>query len=297
MAKVDEIAEIAADGVADGMHIVSEEALAAEKAVRGLQGVQVAYIGLGVAIGAAIGSLVSFHLAYRKAETKFSEIAAEEISEMREHYNSKIIAIDTSTGKGELDEIVRERGYSVESAKPPMAVTPPTAVVEAAETARDIAEIEDEVAGEPPDVVEEAPEPEVQVRNVFRDAVVHDTWDYHEERSRRSPLKPYIIHVDERDDQQAYDSVTFTYYEADDVLCNERDEVIAEGERDKMIGETHLEKFGHGSNDASIVYVRNDSLEMDFEIVRSPNSYAEEVHGFEPEIRHSIRRRSFDDEQ
>lgn len=292
MAKVDAIAEIAADGVADGMHIVSDEALAVEKVVRGIEGMQIAFIGLGVAIGAAVGGLTAWRVATRKAEAKFSEIAAEEIADMRQHYNEKAVAMEMTQTKGDLADIVKERGYVAEPTAPPMAVTPPEAVVDAA---RDIAEDEPNVETDPTKLtvdVEEDDRPE-EVRNIFRDAEVTDEWDWHKERSKRSPLKPYIIHRDERDEQDVYDSVTWTYFEEDDVLCRENDEVVPVGERDKLIGEAHLEKFGHGSGDASIVYVRNDALEIDFEVVRSPNSYAEEVHGFEPEepeIRHSHRR-------
>lgn len=286
MTEVAEIAELAADGVADGMHIVSEEALAAEKVVRGLEGLQIAYIGLGVAIGAAVGGLIAWNFAYRKAEVKYAEIAAEEIADMRQHYSDKTTAAESESAKGELAYIIRERRYGESESEPPMGVSPPESVVEAAR------EADEEENSDKMDEVREAGE-EV-VRNVFREATVEDTWDYHEERRKRSPMKPYVIHIDERDEQQSYDGVTYTYYEEDDVLCNERDEVIAGAERDKLVGELNLEKFGHGSGDASIVYVRNDQLEMDVEVVRSPNSYAEEVHGFEPVeepgIKHSHRR-------
>lgn len=302
MSKVDEIAEIAADGVADGMHVVSEEALAAEKVVRAFDGIRLAYLGLGLAIGSAVGGLIAFNAAYRKAETKFNKIADEEIAEMREHYNQKVLALETSNGKTDLEELVKERGYSSpeSSSQPPMAVTPPQAVVEAAEA---VTEEEPNVETDPTRLtvdVDEAPEP--AVRNVFRDnQPPEDDWDWHKERSRRSPMHPYVIHVDERQEHDAYDDVSFTYFEEDDVLCNERDEVIPTDERNKLIGEENLSKFGHGSGDATIVFIRNDQLEMDFEVMRSPNSYAEEVHGFEPtgpEIRHSYRRegRHFDDE-
>lgn len=297
MADATEIAEIAADGVADGMHIVAEEALAAEKVVRSLDGLQIGYIALGMAAGAAAGAFVAFRIAYNKAEAKYAGIAAEEVAEMRQYYHDKVVALDSSKQKTDLENIVRERGYSVEEevqTEPPMAVTPPNAVVDAA---RDAADEDEEIETE---VEEEVSEPhEAEVRNIFADAKVDDTWDVHEERRRRSPLAPYVIHRDEREELDTYDDVTFTYYEADDVLCNERDEVIDPAEREKLIGEANLEKFGHGSGDSSIVYIRNDQLEMQFEVVRSPNSYAEEVHGFDPppEIRHAHRRRgSFDDE-
>jgi hypothetical protein len=304
-----EVAEIAADGVADGLHVVSEEALATEKAVRNIEAIQLAYFGLGLVAGAAVGGFIAYRVAYRKAETKYNNIAAEEIAEMREHYNEKATALEAQAGKGDLEEIVRERGYATDeepeeevetSATPPMAVTPPSAVVD---RAQEVAESEDEAAGEPPDEpIAETPEP--VTRNVFRDnEPPEDDWDWHKERAQRSPLRPYVIHRDEREENDAYDCVTFTYYDADDVVCNERDEVVPEEDRERILGESNLEKFGHGSDDASIVYIRNDQLEMDVEVVRSPNSFAEEVHGFEPpaeEIKHSDRRRgertSFDDE-
>jgi len=307
MADATEIAEIAADGVADGMHIVSEEALAAEKAVRGMERAGIAYFGLGLAAGAAAGALIAFRIAYKKAETKYSEIAAEEVAEMRQHYQDKLVALDANNKKKDVEEIVRERGYSVEpeQTEPPMAVTPPTTVVDAAREAvddEDVVEVDDDPGDPMEEVLIEAHTSgeEPKVRNVFAEHAVDDTWDSFAERKRRSPLEPYVIHRDERDEFGHYDDVTWTYYEADDVLCNERDEVVAGDERDKLLGEANLEKFGHGSGDAQIVYIRNDQLEMQFEIVRSPNSYAEEVHGFdppEPEIRHAHRgRTSFDDD-
>jgi hypothetical protein len=287
-----EIAEFAGDGVADKLHVVSEEAQAMEKAARSMDGLQIAYIGLGVAVGAAIGGFVGFRVAYARAEEKYSKFAAEEIAEMRDHYYAKEVARENAEEKGELETIVRERGYAPEpdedATRPPMAVTPPEAVVD---RAAEVAESEDEVAGEPPDEpVDDAPEP--VTRNVFRDnEPPEDVWDWHKERAQRSPLRPYVIHLEERDDAEPYSGVTYTYYEADDVVCNERDEVLDEAERERIIGEANLSKFGHGSDDRNIVYVRNDQLEMDMEIIRSPNSYAEEVHGFAPEIKHSHRRR------
>ncbi len=151
-----------------------------------------------------------------------------------------------------------------------MAITPPTAIVEAAELFDDGKE-----KSQPP-IIEDLP----KTRNVFEEAAVVDNWDYHKERQRRSPLRPYVIHYDERD-EKPYVEGTLTYYTEDDVLCNELDEVIAESERERLVGDANLEKFGHGSNDAQIVYIRNDALETQYEIVRSPNSYAKEVYGLE----------------
>ncbi|HXQ36641.1 MAG TPA: hypothetical protein VN843_21700, partial [Anaerolineales bacterium] len=243
-------------------------------------------------IGSAIGGFVAYKLAYKKAADKYNEIATNDIAEMRQHYNEKVVALDLSQKKGDLNDLVRDKGYSAEVA-PPMAVTPPQAVVDAAKEAAEEEDI-------PESEEEEGQSTHPEIINVFRDEVViNDEWDWYKERKKRSPRKPYIIHVDERSDHDAYDDVTFTYFEGDDVLCNERDEVVSMEDRERLLGETNITQFGHGSHDASIVYIRNDQLEIDFEVVWSGGAYAEEVHGFnpsEPEIKHSYRRRGFDDE-
>lgn len=256
MTATDKAAEI----VADVAEEVSDQALNVAEAARDAPG-----RGLGLAfgalfLGAGIGGGLAYLLARRRLEVKYNQIAEDEIAGMRQHYQAKITAAEATAVKLEpVKKIVAERGYAAPSDEgPPMAVQPPA-----------VAEIE-----------EEPSEPEPVVHNVFRDAKVKDEWDYHEERRKRSPDVPYVIHYDERHEIDGYSEVTLTYYEGDDVLCNERDDVVDPDERDRLVGEENLSKFGHGSNDAVIVFVRNDALEIVYEIVKSPNSYAEEVHGF-----------------
>jgi hypothetical protein len=38
-------------------------------------------------------------------------------------------------------------------------------------------------------------------------------------------------------------------------------------------------RFGHGSKDPNVVYIRNPRLEMEMEILRDPSSYEKEVLG------------------
>lgn len=222
------------------------------------------------ALGMGVGAITGYFVAKRMLQTKYSKIADNEIAEMREHYREKAKALDAEAAKKPVEEIVKERGYSPpESTPPPMAIQPPT-------SARTI-EAEDEAAGEPPDIPGEDEPP---VQNVFQNNdIVEHVWDWHEERRGRSPDIPYVIHVDEREEYD-YQSQTLTYYEGDDVLCNERDEVVDPDERDNVVGEGNLYRFGHGSEDPAIVYIRNDKLELIYEVIRSPNRYAEEVHGF-----------------
>lgn len=282
MSKVDQIAEIAADGVADGMHLVSDEALAVEQVVQAIDKFRIAYVGLGVAIGGVIGGLLAYKLAYTRAEAKYNEIAAQEVADMRDHFNAKIVAREAEGDKPSLADLVRENGYGdgeepLADSAPPMAVSAPDSVVEAAR----------EAAGER----SEDPRGEPEVQNVFKQTQVDYAWDEHAERRKRSPNRPYVIHVDARDDHDAYEDVTYTYYEKDDVLTNEREEIMNAEDREQVVGEANLERFGHGSDNNDLVYVRNPKLEMDIEIIKSNGSYSEEVHGFIPEPEDETRSR------
>lgn len=131
-----------------------------------------------------------------------------------------------------------------------------------------------------------------ETRNVFLDP----SFDYEEEVKLRSKEKPYIITHDEYfAAEKDYETQSLTYFEEDDTLVNENDNPVDDLD---VIGEDHLARFGHGSKDRNVVYVRNDKLEMDFEIVLAKGSYLEALGlGPEPnELKHNNqrdRRRAF----
>lgn len=96
--------------------------------------------------------------------------------------------------------------------------------------------------------------------------------------SQPDPNKPYVI------DQEAFmqndgDFIqdTLTYYEKGGILADARDNVIDEIE--KTVGLGFQRQFGYGSSDDNIVHIRNEKLQLDFEIVKSENSYEEDVLG------------------
>jgi len=100
----------------------------------------------------------------------------------------------------------------------------------------------------------------------------------------RTPDKPYVIPIgdfmsDVEEDYEDYDKLTITYYSGDQVLTDDADKVIPE--IDKTIGLLNLKKFGKDSDNADIVYVRNEKLKTDFEIARVDGSYTSIVLGFE----------------
>lgn len=96
----------------------------------------------------------------------------------------------------------------------------------------------------------------------------------------------YVISKDsfENDDSE-YTQNTLTYFADDDVLADERDQPIHN--KRPIVGEDNL-RFGEESNDPNIVYIRNDILEVDFEVCLSEGSFAHEVLGV---IEHSDKRK------
>jgi hypothetical protein len=100
-------------------------------------------------------------------------------------------------------------------------------------------------------------------------------WDFEAELAKRSPDKPYIIHETEYFAHETdYSQSTLTYYAGDDILVDEREVPIYNYK--SVTGEL---LFGHGSEDQNVVYVRNDRLSGEYEILRDSGSYEIEVLG------------------
>lgn len=90
--------------------------------------------------------------------------------------------------------------------------------------------------------------------------------------------KPFVISREEFDEEFLhFDKITITYYEKDDVLADEQDEIIPDVEA--VVGYDSLSRFGDMSDDDCVVYVRNVRLGADYEIILAQESYAESVLG------------------
>lgn len=92
-----------------------------------------------------------------------------------------------------------------------------------------------------------------------------------EEEKDMGEDRPYVISPDDFGDCD-YTLVSFTYY-LDGVVTNEQDKIV--GNVDELIGEESLEHFGEYEDDS--VFVRNDKLQMDFEILKDYREYYEEI--------------------
>jgi hypothetical protein len=207
-----------------------------------------------------IGGAAGVFFTERRLRTKYERLAEEEIDQMREHFRARLVARDTKPDLSELGRKVEDLGYAVPETQEPRPTRTP-------------------VPG-----VQDPPQPET--RNIFSEQDEHeDTWDMEVEKASRSAKAPYVIHTDERH-EAGYSETTLTYYVGDDVLCDEKDKIIED--QDMVVGLENLDKFGHGSDDPSIVYVRNDDLAIEVEVIKSERTYAEDVHGMshsDPDMR------------
>lgn len=127
--------------------------------------------------------------------------------------------------------------------------------------------------------------------NIFVDGRNLSEFDYAAEVDRRNPDEPYIITHDEfMENENGWQQNTLTYYNGDDILTDDKDVPIPD--IDAVVGSDSLTKFGYGSRDKNVVYVRNEALESDYEITLSMGEFSKEVAGFN-ELRHSAPIRRF----
>ena len=81
---------------------------------------------------------------------------------------------------------------------------------------------------------------------------------------------PYVISIDDFGQEEGYDTITLTAY-SDGTIANYADDELEDPE--STVGEDVLSKFG----DEDVVYIRNDRLKADFEVVRDNRTYVEVV--------------------
>lgn len=95
---------------------------------------------------------------------------------------------------------------------------------------------------------------------------------YTQEDKPASVLLPRVISPDEFGDQDGYDEVSLTYY-SDGTVTDDNDRAMSEDEIEEAIGKDSLTHFGEYEYDS--VFVRNDRLKADYEILMDQRTYAE----------------------
>lgn len=190
------------------------------------------------AAGAVIGSLVAWKL----TKTRYEKIMIEEEQSLREYYNKKVKVIeDTAT---DLHDSYQRREDELRK------------------------KLEEETEKEP-EIVQDMDE--LHDKEFDRYAEILKDHKYSQEEpcfDAGTNGKPYVVSPDEFGEADGYDIITLNYY-ADGVVADDWNDPIED------IGATIGEDFAshYGEYEEDVVYVRNDRLKVEYEILRSNLRY------------------------
>ena len=140
----------------------------------------------------------------------------------------------------------------------------------------------------------------IKTKRIFDDVIPNWNWDAELNAREGQPI--YIVTHSEYhgEEVEGFTQGTLTYYQGDDMLTDELGVPIVPYR--KFVG-TCL-NFGHGSGDPEIVYIRNETEKMEWEVILDTGRYEEEVLGLTVEddyaradehLEHSVRRFRSDD--
>ena len=226
------------------------------------------------------GMLVGSLLQKRELEREYEERANREIEAARDYYKRVHKLEDYS----DPEALSKSLGYEIEQTPDPDL----EAAMKALRAYTGHPEQVGDTVQEGVDLEDQLPEVEEQLKadsetgrlgeNLFA-AYSDKEWDYEVEMSKRTNGGgPYVIHVDEFNaNENEFEQAQLTYYEGDGVLADMRDDPIPA--IDKVVGEGNLFRFGHGGADENTVYVRNEKMEMEWEITKSDGKFSEIVLG------------------
>ena len=105
------------------------------------------------------------------------------------------------------------------------------------------------------------------------DETVQDLGYTTEVKKEKTAYKPHIITPEEYGEKDGYDTESLTYY-ADGVLADDQDEPIEDV--DNVVGYGFESHFGEYEDDS--VFIRNDKLKIDYEILMDQRNYSDVVN-------------------
>lgn len=218
--------------------------------------------------GVVVGSALTYLIASKRISSKWQKIADEQVEQVKSHYTAVYkpdveladlaskYQDEVTEDKQTVEAIVKTNGYTSYNEVAPTAVETPSEPV---------------------------------ASNVFESVDPDTYFVFEEELARREayPNQPFVITSEEYEhDEAGFEKAELTYYDEDDVLCDSDDTVVPV---DSAVGVENMLRFGHGSGDPEVVYVRSPQLGIDFEVTHNAGSYAEVVLGQARELRHSDR--------
>jgi hypothetical protein len=237
-------------------------------------------------LSASISAVVTYKIASDRLEKQFAEKIEQELADTKKFFASL-------QEKPSLDDLVKDAGLEpvadegyLETTVDQMAMADPRPplggnggdglLVNYNKIAGNYAgNGGDDAAEQDLGVTEEVEQPDGEVVSVFNEISPTDELPQHMIEAR-TPDKPYIITLEEFTEGEN-DADTLTYYEEDGVLADSQDMPVDRVAED--VGEENLNKFGLGSDDSRMLYVRNEKIGMDYEIILHQGSFAKVVHG------------------
>lgn len=131
--------------------------------------------------------------------------------------------------------------------------------------------------------VEEQQEVPLVTTNVFP---TPEDWDYEVEKRKRSSDVPYILHRDEFfAEEMGLMRKTLIFYVGDETLATDTDPPEVFYEIEQIIGEENL-RWGHGSGEEHVVYIRNEKRREEYEVLRDPGRFEVVRLGYEVDSDH-----------
>jgi hypothetical protein len=201
----------------------------------------------------AVGFVVGYKVAEKRLVAQFEERLEKETAGMREFY--QVAKKPFATPQEAVAELIKEESETAAEANNRVAYHKITQKYKP----------EEELVAIDAEVFSAEATSEVQHHNVFVDGA------------------PVLISQEEfMENETAYVQGALTYYSVDEVLVDERDDVIED--KDASVGVKNLMMFGNprnGSSDPNIIHIRNPRLQMEFEVCQSESSYRREVLGMD----------------
>lgn len=259
---------------------------------------KMASIGMTV-FSTAAGAAAGYFYAKRQLTAEFEAIAQQEIADARDFYSTLNKKGRFETPAQAVEKLVGPEAVARDEAAAALASYQgqPVEVVTADEG---LMEVADEVQPVVQEENSDHPIEPTQSKILFEGVALNvDAWDLDAERLNRELGKPYVITENEwSENTDDYERQVLTYFANDDTLVDEDEAMI--DDIDGTVGQDNMQRFGHGCDDPNVVFIRNEKLATDFEVLRHNGSYAEEVLGLvetDDHIEHSAmpRRRRLDE--
>lgn len=235
-------------------------------------------LSLGVAAGLGAGVLVGLYLGNKKFQRQLDA----EVASVKSHYNSRLKEVASAASAITTSDDEHEDTVGIVERDTRTAETVPDAEPEG-ETGEDIQDVvarRINYADARNQSQRSGRRSQIPVPVVIRDEEnVTAGGGTSDLSNKQDPTAPYVISTAEFfEDHEDHKKLTITYYGEDDVLADDKDAPI----RDVAgtVGENVFDKFGEQSDDENIVYVRNNRLQVDFEITRDLRAFTEVVLGY-----------------